>query len=232
MSIFSMLFRSKYSDFEDTYKSLEVASVSLENRTIPRKRANRMVVNTTNLYKSTKITDLRKFVAVDVETSGLDCDKSDIVEISAVKFVNFVPKEIFSTLVRPRFSIPDEVSRINNITDDMVITAPTFGQIVDSFSEFIGDCPIVAHNAPFDVRHIYANGFTGITNRQIYDTCALSRKFDRDIENHKLSTVCNHYNIYVKDWHRASTDAMACGMIFVQMILSLKDVGAISDLVR
>ena len=100
-----------------------------------------------------------KFVAFDLETTGLVNRKDEIIEIGAVKFTvevkngRVVPKLIseFDTLVKPNMLIPAEATNVNHITDKMVENAPPVGEALKQFTAFCGPGSILlAHNANFD----------------------------------------------------------------------------------
>lgn len=189
-----------------------------------------------SITSRSNIKSLRNFVAVDTETTGLKPTENDIIELCAIKFEDFLPVEKFHTYLKPRKFIPEEVTAINNITDDMVSDAPKFSEIKASFERFIDGCPLVAHNASFDMKFLYASGLNLETHKDmIYDTLSLSRKYIRDyngekLENYKLATVCENNNIFCENYHSADADTLACGILFVDIIKSIKDVDSIHSL--
>lgn len=97
-------------------------------------------------------------VALDTETTGLEHDNGDrIVEIACVELINHQPTErYFHKYINPLRDIPDEVVKVHGLTREFLADKPLFGEIVDEFLEFVGDAPIVAHNAAFDVNFINA----------------------------------------------------------------------------
>jgi DNA polymerase-3 subunit epsilon len=96
------------------------------------------------------------FTVFDLETTGLDPKKEKIVEIGAVKFDRRGPIGRFSVLVDPGVPMPAEASRINGITDAMLAGKPSLDLVLPDFLRFIGDSPIIAHNAPFDCSFVDA----------------------------------------------------------------------------
>ncbi|MBN2703101.1 MAG: 3'-5' exonuclease [Pontiellaceae bacterium] len=95
-----------------------------------------------------------KFIAFDLETTGIRPSADRIVEIGAVKFEGSCPLEGYGTLVNPRCPIPVEASAVNGITDEMVCGKPLIGDVLSDFADFCGDLPLVAHNAPFDYKFL------------------------------------------------------------------------------
>ena len=82
---------------------------------------------------------LKDYVVFDLETTGVNPDRDDIIEISAVKVCDHVITEEYSTLVNPGKHIPAGATAVNGITDDMVADAPDIGTAIAGFAEFIGE---------------------------------------------------------------------------------------------
>lgn len=173
-----------------------------------------------NITVKTNLSKIRNFVAVDTETTGLYAGKDRIVEVSAIKFENFMPVEIFTTLVNPQMDIPYSASKINGITTTMVESQPTFLQIKDDLLSFIGNLPIVAHNAEFDIKFLITGGLALNSKTVIYDTLELSRRTYDWCKNYKLATVCHCRYIEFDGNHRSSADALAAGLLFIEIIKS------------
>lgn len=193
------------------------------------------IEDTKNITKATKFEKLHNFIAIDTETTGLKCGGNDIIEICAIKFLNYRPVEKFHTYLKPRKSIPASATEINGITDDMVCDAPKFSQIKSSLQEFIGDLPLVAHNAPFDMKFLHVSGLD-LENHsdKVYDTLKLSRLKLRDydgskFDSYKLSDLCDELNIGCNTFHSADSDTLACGLIFIEILKSIKEVDSIDD---
>lgn len=188
-----------------------------------------------NITVRTNINTIKDFIALDLETTGLKVSGNDIIEVTAIRFESFEPKEVFTTLLKPRKPITKEISEINGITDDMVVDSPKLSQIHDSFISFLGDYPIVMHNAKFDLKFLYGSGVElDYENLKVYDTLELSRRSIRDyenepLENYKLNTVCNELSIYYSKAHRATSDALATGLLFNEIVKIKRN---ISDLTQ
>ncbi|MBP1755453.1 MAG: hypothetical protein H6Q59_1851, partial [Firmicutes bacterium] len=97
------------------------------------------------------------FVVFDIETTGFSQTNDRIIEIGAVKVINGVITDRYSTFVNPEVPIPYEIEQLTSIKDDMVINAPTIEVILPEFLAFCEGCSLVAHNASFDVGFISKN---------------------------------------------------------------------------
>lgn len=166
----------------------------------------------------TPLRTFQTFIAFDTETTGLALN-DDVVEVAAVRFDNFIPKLQFTTLICPRKPIPPDATAVNHISNNMVANAPLFHDLIPSFDFVFQNFPLVAHNAMFDVKMMYVNGYDAMRDKKVYDTCALSKKMCPSLPNHKLTTLCNAHGIVNGNAHRAASDALACGLMFVQFLM-------------
>ena len=161
------------------------------------------------------------FVALDTETSGLSA-RAQIVEVSAVKFRDFRPTEVFTTLCKPFGGISPGATAIHGITNDDVKHAPRCAQILNGLEEFIGDLPLVAHNAPFDLRVLGTEGMV-TRGRRVFDTLPLARALLRlpdgeKLPHYKLADSCRACAILFSGAHRSTADALAAGMLFSELV--------------
>jgi DNA polymerase-3 subunit epsilon len=137
-------------------------------------------------------------ICLDTETTGLSREVDRIVEIGCVEIKNTIPTgRILHLYIDPRKPMPREAEAIHGLSDDFLRGKPLFRQIAREFLDFIGDYPLVIHNAPFDVGMINAElarlSAPPLSN-PIVDTLLLSRKV-RPGKSHKLDAICNHYKI-------------------------------------
>lgn len=178
------------------------------------------------IRKNSSYKDISNFIVLDVETTGLHARNDNIIEISAVKFIDGEATEYMSTLINPRKEIPVEATLINNITNEMVKDSPIISNVVDSFSSFIKGYNIVGYNLEFDLNFLFVNNLDLFSEkRKFYDLLPICRKhISKDyIYNYKLNTVCEYYNIFRDDAHRSTSDALATGLLFVDIANEIKD---------
>ncbi len=160
----------------------------------------------------------RTFVVFDLETTGTDVDDK-ITEIGAVKMVDGVATEYFSTLVNPLKHIPPVVEELTGISDETVADAPTFDQVCGDFYKFCYGSTLVAHNMDFDSRFIknQSKPLDYYFDNPLMDTLALARENIFGVSNYKLNTLCDKYGIVFRH-HRAYSDALATSELFVEII--------------
>ncbi len=166
------------------------------------------------------------YIAFDLETTGLSPKTDYIIELTAVRFRDFKPVSAFSTLINPiMVDIPSNITRITGIDDSDVLGAPMIQQVMQSFTEFIGDDDMVGHNIrAFDLKFLYRFGFEmDESPRNYYDTLSMARKLipEGAVENNKLETLLDYFGITRRSAHKGLTDSVAEGMLFGKL-LSLK----------
>ncbi len=167
------------------------------------------------------------FVVFDLETTGFYARKDKITEIGAVKIVNGQEVDTFSTFVNPTIPIPEEVTKVTNITNAMVSGAPVIEDIFPDFLDFVGDSVLVAHNSDFDMSFIYkvAKDMHLAVNNTVLDTLELARVFYTDMKNYQLKTLAKYFNVPLNNAHRAVNDAAATAKVFIKMIEKLDELG-------
>ena len=161
--------------------------------------------------KGPRIIDLvSDYVVVDLETTSKYVNYAEIIEIGALKVVNNEPVDSFSTLVRPDFDIPRSATEINNITNEMVADAPGIRDVMAQFLDFVGNSVLIGHNiASFDVNIIYdyTQALYGEDFSNPYlDTLFMARSCLPCLNNHKLGTLAEYYDLDVEGEHRALFD--------------------------
>lgn len=158
------------------------------------------------------------FVAVDLETTGLEFEKDEIIEVALVRFENGTPVDSVDYLVRPESAkLRPFIESLTGISNEDIAGAEDFASLAGKISAFFGDMPLVAHNAMFDSRFLKnALEKVGIPfNNPVWDSLTLSRIAYQDVPNHRLDTLTQVLNIERSRAHRALPDAEACGKLFV-----------------
>ncbi len=164
------------------------------------------------------------FVAFDTETTGLDPEKDDVVQIGAVRIVNarMVPGEAFDRLVNPGRPIPKASTAVHGIDDAMVADAPDFGAVCTDFAGFSANAVFLAHNAPFDMAFLHREGArAGLTfDHPVVDTVHMSAIVFGGSAEHTLDALCDRLAITIppERRHTAMGDAIATAEAFLAML--------------
>lgn len=169
-----------------------------------------------------------EIVVFDIETTGLSNRTCRIIEIGAVKIKAGEIVDRMDTFVDPECHIPEKITELTSITDEMVAGAPSEAEAVRAFLDFAGEDLLIAHNANFDVGFIrVASERCGYSFKNPYlDTVGLSRYLNPELKNHKLDTIAEHYKLGDFHHHRASDDAEMLAYIFMKMTEQLRAEGA------
>lgn len=186
-------------------------------------------IKTTKITKRTNYANLKNFVVLDIETTGLKPDKNEIIEIGAIKFNNFIPIEKFEQLIKPKNKVEPRITDINGITNEMLENAPAINEVIPLLQGFVGKDNIVGHNIIFDINFLTVAGFKITKKQKIYDNLDLARRmlkpykftYDEikgDVINYKLDTLCEFYQVYRDDAHRALSDCYATGLIYIELL--------------
>ena len=168
-----------------------------------------------------------EYVAFDLETTGLSSINDRITEVGAVILKNGKEVDRFQTLVDPERLLTAENTELTGITNEMLKGQPKIEQVLPKFLEFVGDRPLVAHNAAFDIGFIRAEcERQNIQCSLTYaDTLILSRILMPQLSKHKLDVVSNALSLPDFNHHRAADDAMTCGLIMARFMDMLKEQG-------
>ena len=171
---------------------------------------------------------LSSFTVIDVETTGLDANTHEIIEVSALRFKNFQPSELYSLLLRPEKEqhIPTSASSVNRITMDQLDGCPCFRLISRSFQIFLDPAEIIiGHNLDFDVKYLFYNGITFDKSKTYLDTLAHSKRlhkvYRKDLHvpaSHRLEDLCAFYGLDITGFHSSAADCLATGLIFRKML--------------
>lgn len=170
-------------------------------------------------------------IVFDIETTGLSVQNDRITEIGAVKIRNGEIVDEFDTFVNPEMEIPEEITELTSITNDMVRNAPLCDEALRMFFDFVGQTEskykklLIAHNATFDTGFIRAAAQRyGMEFDYPYlDTLALSRFLNPDLKKHKLDIVAKHYHLEDFNHHRACDDAGILAKIYFKMSSQMKE---------
>jgi DNA polymerase-3 subunit epsilon len=164
-------------------------------------------------------------IVFDTETTGLDpLTGHRVVEIGCVELMNHVATgNTYHTYLNPERSVPSGASDVHGLTDAFLRDKPVFSEVVTDFLTFIGDAPLVAHNASFDMGFINAElirtGFPEIPRDRAIDTVVMARrKFPGAPAS--LDALCKRFNIDLSErgFHGALLDARLLAEVYLELL--------------
>lgn len=158
------------------------------------------------------------FVVFDVETTGLDPNYCEIIEIGAVKVTDGKVCEKFSVLLKPHNPISYKITEITGITNEMVEDCLFAEDVISDFFLFCKECILVGYNVGFDysfIQNLAKNVGLDFTN-STFDVLELAKK-QLHLKNYKLGTVVNSLGLELNNAHRAYWDAFATAEVFLKL---------------
>ncbi len=164
-------------------------------------------------------------IVLDTETTGLDPnDGHRVIEIGCVELIDHFPTgKTFQSYLNPERDMPPDAQRIHGITTEFLQDKPRFTDIVEEFLEFIGDAPLIIHNASFDLKFL---------NSELHRTSRKPIPFARAIDTidmakskypgsrYSLDELCRRFNIdlSVRSLHGALLDSELTAQVYLELI--------------
>lgn len=163
-------------------------------------------------------------IVLDTETTGFDpLEGHRVIEVAAIELVNLLPTgRTFHTLIDPQRDVPPEATKVHGFTRTDLEGKPLFPDIVDSMLEFLGDAPIIAHNAPFDFRFLDAElvraGRKPLDGARMRDSLVLARERFPGAPN-SLDALCRRFDIDLsqRTTHNALLDVKLLAEVYLEL---------------
>lgn len=151
------------------------------------------------------------YIALDVETTGLNPAKDKLLEIGAAKVQDGKVCETYGTLINTGMPVPVRIQQLTGITDEMRKTGKPAGAAIREFLSFCGELPVLGHNVQFDFGFLKQTAVNeGLSfEREALDTLKIARRVLPDIPSRTLTAMCAHYQIDPGNSHRALDDALS-----------------------
>lgn len=159
---------------------------------------------------------LKSYIAFDLETTGLNPQENEIIEIGALKVRDGKVVERFMEFIHPLSPISSPISELTGITNEMVANARSCDQVVPDFLNFCEDDILIGHNVMFDYSFTKCSASKcGLSfEKKGLDTLKIARKVHKDFPSKSLGALCDYYHIENKSAHRAYHDALATAKLY------------------
>lgn len=159
---------------------------------------------------------IKTYVAFDIETTGLEVETEEIIEIGALKVIDGKVADRFIEFVKPQKSISEKITSITGITNEMVENARTIESVIGDFVAFCANHVLIGHNIQFDYRFCkrYASLYGYDFEKKGIDTLKIARDVHKELESKSLGALCEHYHIINHAAHRAYHDALATAKLY------------------
>ncbi|MFE8874390.1 DNA polymerase III subunit epsilon [Acetobacter persici] len=168
---------------------------------------------------------MKRSILFDTETTGLDPATGDrVIEIAALELVGDLPTgRSYRTLIDPERDVPEEASRVHGFTAADLEGQPKFAEVMDEFLSFIGDDPLIAHNARFDFGFLNAElkraGRKPLDMARMVDTLDMARERFPGMPN-SLDALCRRFGVDLsaRTTHNALLDCKLLADVYVELM--------------
>ena len=163
----------------------------------------------------------KEFVVIDIETTGLDPQFDEIIEIGAIKVENGIIIDTYNTLIKPINRVDEYITELTGITNLMLEDAPSIKDVINNFFNFIGNNVILGHNVNFDINFLYDEllNYNNLElNNDFVDTMRIGRYLLKDLKHHRLIDIAKNYGITILGNHRSLKDCEITLQIYNNML--------------
>jgi DNA polymerase-3 subunit epsilon len=168
---------------------------------------------------------MTRALILDTETTGLDPATGDrVLEVAAIEVVNLMPTgRSFHQLINPQRDVPPEAAKVHGFTAPMLADKPLFADILPGLLAFLGEDPVIAHNAPFDFGFLDAEfdrcGAPRIARSRMVDTLEMAKKRFPGLPN-SLDALCRRFGIDLsaRTTHNALLDVQLLGQVYLELM--------------
>ncbi len=162
---------------------------------------------------------VRDFVAVDLETTGLNPKRDKIIEIGAVRVRGGQAVGFFQQLINPGRNLSNAVKEITGLTDQNLEKAPSIHEVIPAFLDFAGDDYLLGHHVIFDFSFLKKAAINEglVFEKEAIDTLTIARKYLPELESRRLVNLCQYFKIK-HEAHRALHDAQAAAELYERLL--------------
>lgn len=161
-----------------------------------------------------------EYVVFDIETTGLDSQFDEIIEIGAIKVKNGEIIDEFSSLIKPQQEINEFITDLTGITNEMVLNAPSIEEVLPKFLNYVDHYILIGHNVNFDINFVYDwalfLGLSPLINNFV-DTMRVGRKILPELSHHRLIDLAEYFSVNTEGNHRALKDAYITNEVYVNL---------------
>lgn len=160
------------------------------------------------------------YVVLDIETTGLQAKDCEIIEISALRVSDNKIVDTFNTLVKPSEPVPQRITMLTGITNEMLENAPDPAKVLSDFYEFIGLTVAVGFCVDFDMKFLYEHTYRHIRKKlgnSYVDVHNIAKKLLQGLKHYNQPSVCEALGIKVTEAHRAMADTTNCNLAYQKL---------------
>jgi DNA polymerase-3 subunit epsilon/ATP-dependent DNA helicase DinG len=159
---------------------------------------------------------MTSYVAIDIETTGLEAEHDAIIEIGAVRFNERRVENEWTSLINPGRHIPDFITGLTGIDDAMVRQAPGLRDVAHDLEAFVGDTPVIGHNVRFDLGFLRKARI--LSYNEVIDTYELAAVLLPSAPRYNLGSLGQQLGVLLPATHRALDDAKVTQVVFTRLL--------------
>lgn len=159
---------------------------------------------------------INSYIALDLETTGLNPKYSRILEVGAAKVTDGKITDTYSTIVNAKVMLSEDIVKLTGITGEMMSQGRNIEEVITELVEFCEDYILLGHNIIFDYSFVKKAAVNNklVFEKEAVDTLKLARRFLPEFPKKTLEYLTNHYNIKHENKHRAYDDAIASSELY------------------
>lgn len=159
---------------------------------------------------------VNSYIALDLETTGLNPKYARILEVGAVKIVDGKVSDKYESIVNAKTILSQPIVNLTGITQEMMETGEDVEKVITELLDFCGDDILLGHNISFDYSFVKKAAVNQklTFEKEAIDTLKLARRFHPELEKRSLEYLCTHYGISQVEKHRAYYDALASSELY------------------
>lgn len=163
---------------------------------------------------------LNSYIALDLETTGLNPKYARILEVGAVKIKDGKIVETYDKIVNAKTYLSDQIVSLTGITQEMMEDGEEIEKVIVELLDFCGDDVLLGHNIAFDYSFVKKAAVNQklTFEKEAIDTLKLARKFLPELEKRSLEFLCEYYNIVQEEKHRAYFDALSTSRLYENLL--------------
>lgn len=159
---------------------------------------------------------INTYIALDLETSGVNPASDKIIEIGMAKIVDGEVVSTYNKLFDPSLELSDRITQITGISNEMLKGMPKINDCINEIIDFTGDLPLLGHNIIFDysfLKKAAVNNNLRFEKKGI-DTLKIARRLLNDVPHKNLEYLCSYFQIDPGNSHRALSDALSAKKLY------------------
>lgn len=161
--------------------------------------------------------EITEFISIDIETTGLNFDFDDVIQISAARYIDGVEVDYFDTFVKTDY-VPSEITELTGITEEQVRNAPVLEEVMPYFVDYLGDKVLLGHNVKnFDFPFFRAKGYDIASGHTVYDTRYFAASRKHEAVNNQLGTLKVRFGVDAVS-HNSLNDVRITAIIFDELL--------------